>query len=336
MKYGNIRAFQKHLIEAAPSHFASVYLVVASEDYERKEAVNILLDSISIRLPPSEYSCKKMDGSKHSIKDLLHELSSFNFFSKKRVVFFDSIDAFKKDNLALLEKYFSKPFKGVFLILSAATVNRGTRFYKQVEKAGVILDIEAKKPWEKEASLTVKVVDWFKSEKVEISQSVAQSIVKSTGNDQALLHQEMEKLLCYIGDRDEVTIQDLQDIGSGKNVQTAWQLGDALFAKRGDQALVISTQLLQQSEPVISLLRQMRSQFQTRLIAATAPPEEMQRRYPYLRGQMLQKQIQQARDYGAEECRNALLLIDQTELAAKSSSLSSELLLEKLIFNLVR
>ena len=109
MKYGTIRAFQKHLKESAPSHFAPIYLIVSKDDYERKEAVKILSDSILKHLPPSEYCCKKMDGTKHSIKELAHELNAFNFFAKDRVVLFDHIDVFKKEDLAHLESYFSKP-----------------------------------------------------------------------------------------------------------------------------------------------------------------------------------------------------------------------------------
>ena len=39
MKFTNTRAFEKHLIDAAPRHFAPVYLLIGKDDFERKEVV---------------------------------------------------------------------------------------------------------------------------------------------------------------------------------------------------------------------------------------------------------------------------------------------------------
>jgi DNA polymerase III subunit delta len=335
MKYANSRGFEKHLKEASPDHFAPVYLLVNKEEYERKEAAAKLSAALLDGLPHDDNHLKKMNASSHSVQSLLQELGSFNFFAKKRLILVDQAQEFKKEDTARLESYLAQPFPSVYLIFSATAINRATRFYKQIEKIGVILDVDPEKPWEKDASLVEFTIKWLRQESISISQSVAQILVRSINQDRALLMQELEKLLNYLGERQEITAQDLQMIGAGHCSQTAWQLGDAIFTRRGSQALEISHQLLNDGEPLISLLRALRSQFQTRLMGATCQPEEVQARFPYLRGQMLHKQIEQARNYGSNACRKGLLFIDEAELMTKNSSLSPELLLEKLIFKLV-
>lgn len=335
MKFTQRRAFEKHLIEAAPKHFSPIYLIVSQEDYERKEVVKGVVSAVLGKLPVDEHHLAKLNGVYQSVQELLHELGSLNFFAKKRVVVFENAHELKKEDTAKLETYFSEPDPSVFLILSSKSINRATRFYKQSEKAGVILDIEPEKPWEKEASLIEFVSSWFKREKIQLQAGVAQALVKSVNNDQGLLQHEMDKIVCYLGERQEVSHEDLQLIVAGQTVQNAWQLGDAIFSRRGGEALLISHHLLESGEPVIGLLRALRTQFQTRYMGATAQPEDVQARFPYLRGQMLHKQIQQARQFGADSCRKGLLLIDEAELLAKNSSLTPDILLESLIFNLV-
>jgi len=334
MKFGNSRAFVKHLKEAAPDHFASVYLLITEDEYERQKLAKELCNSLLSGCPLDEHHLKRLDGSSHSVKELMQELGSFNFFAKKRVVLFENAQELKKEEASTLESYYAHPDPTVFLVLLSKGVNRATRFYKQTEKTGVILDIEAEKPWEKEATLTESVSTWFKNEGKKTTPGVAQALVKSVNNDQSMLFQEMEKILCFVGEREEVTFEDLNVIGSGQTAHTAWQLGDAIFSRKGREALEISNQLLNDGEQIMSLLRALRSQFQTRLLGATSPPEEVQSRYPYLRGQMLQKQIQQARQYGENSCRQGLLMIDEAELLAKNSGLPSQTILEKLIIQL--
>lgn len=334
MKFGNIRAFDKHLKEAGPNHLAPIYLIVSTDGFERKQLSRMLCEVALAGYPLDEHHVKSIDGTSSTVHDLMRELGSFNFFAKKRCVIYENAQELKKDDSSVLEAYYVQPDPSVVLVLLSSGVNRTTRFYKQTEKAGVILDIEPEKPWEKEAALSDHAVSWFKKQGKRTAPGVAQALVKSINNDQALLLQEMEKILCYIGDREDISLDDLKVIGSGQASHSAWQLGDAIFSRRGKEALEISSQLLNNGEPLIGLLRALRAQFQTRLLGATAQPEEVQSRYPYLRGQVLQKQIQQARQYGAEPCKKGLILIDEAELMAKSSGLAPQIILETLMIKL--
>ncbi len=335
MKFTNQRGFDKHLAEAAPHHFAPVYLLINKEDFDRKEIVKTLSRLLLKNLPNDEHHIKRFDASEHSFKQLMQELGAYHFFAKKRVIILENAQELKKEETELLEYYFSNPDPSIYLIFAATAINRAARFYKQVEKAGVILDLEEKKPWEKEAALVSFLIQWFKEQGISVPSAVAQSIVKTVNQDKFFLQQEMEKLLCFLGERKELTSRDVAAVGSGSFVQNIWQLGDAIFNRQGSLAIEIACQLLNSGENFIALLRSLRTQFQTRLLGAVSPPEEVQSRYPYLRGQMLHKQIQQAQKYGAAACRKGLLLIDETELLAKNGAFAPNLLLEKLLFQLV-
>ncbi len=280
-------------------------------------------------------NCTVFEAGRGSLKSLMQELHALSLFSQKRVVILEKGEELKKEEASLLEDYFAHPQPVIYFIISASVINRATRLYKQAEKAGVILDIEPEKAWEKEASLVQKLIEKSLAQGKRIDQTAALALVKSAGGEASMLTQELEKLFCYTEGKNEISLQDVQTLCGSQGAQTIWQLGDAVFAGQGAKALEAAHQLLNEGEPLFSLLRQVRTQFQSRLIAATAPQEETLKRYPYLKGNMLQKQIQQARQFGVEKCRKAILLTDAAELEAKNSGLSSEHIFEKLILTIL-
>jgi DNA polymerase-3 subunit delta len=165
--------------------------------------------------------------------------------------------------------------------------------------------------------------------------------VKQTGLDSSFLFQELEKLLCYIGDRQEITQQDVVKICHHQPSDTIWQLGEALFKRDSVSALFISQSLLIEGQSLLPLLRQIRSQFQTQLhicmmLSNGKSAHEVSQEFPYLKGNLLDRTLQQASRYGLESFKQGILAIDATELRVKNSYADEKLLMELLVIQLTR
>ena len=79
MKYSHIEAFQKHLLDASPNHFADVYFVLGKEDFECREAVDLLTRSLLRGQKVSETNVCHFIGGEEKTEQLLEELNERPF-----------------------------------------------------------------------------------------------------------------------------------------------------------------------------------------------------------------------------------------------------------------
>lgn len=341
MKYTSLAAFEKHVEDAAPQHLADIYMILSKESYPRQHAVN-KLTSLALKSEASqEFSVTTYDATKDSVADILSDLNTLSFFSSRRVLVILNADAFNREATLKLEKYFTNPSRSVCLIVVAEAINRGTTFYKNAEKAGIILDISEEKPWEKEKNIADWIVLHTKQLGKQINLPIAQQLVKQLGTDQMLLNNELQKLVCYVGDRKAITEKDISDICIHLNLETAWQLGESIFRRDAASALRITKGLLDDGTALIALLRQIRYQFQTEfqvcsILTTGGTPGDVAREFPYMKGQILDRHVQTAQSYGMQRFKNGILAIDAAELSAKNSALDSSLLAEMLIIKLTQ
>lgn len=340
MKYNNIRAFEKHLEAASPNHFVPIYMILGKDDFQRKQAYSLLVKQLLGDEASNPMSLKVFDEDKFQIEDVLAELNSNSFFSKKQVIVIHQAENLLKPAVEKLLSYYEKPSSTTFLVITASSISGATNFYKKSESAGVILEIPEEKSWEKEKSLVVWIEHKVASLGKKIEPAAAQLLLKQIGTDQATLNQEIEKTACYVGDKPQITIQDIQAICISVNIENVWQLGESIFKRDAATALRISLALIQDGTPLLMLLRQIRNQFQTdfqicTILSNGGTPFDVSKQFAYMKGQILEKHMQFSMNYGLQRFRKGLILIDEMELTAKNSSIEHAYLIERLISKLV-
>lgn len=339
MKYTSYPAFEKHLEGAAPNHFAEIYLVLAKEAFVRKQAADRLAALLLQGEKSPELCLHIFDGEKHNADAVIHELQALAFFSKKRLIALHNVDAFDKAGTLKLEAYAASPNRSVCFIATAASINRGTTFYKKMEKAGVVLDVAEEKPWEREKTVS----DWLHHEAAKLGKQMAPhhclALVKQLGTDQALIQTELQKLVCYVGERKTITDRDIAAISTSVTLDNAWQLGEAIFRRDAAAALRVSKALLTDGTALIALLRQIRSQFQTEfqvcsILSNGGTPANVAQEFPYMKGTILDRHIRQSQEYGMQRFKEGLMAIDAAELQAKNSMTDPDFLAERLVIKL--
>ena len=339
MKYTSYTAFEKHLEGAAPNHFAEIYLVLAKEAFVRKQAVDRLATLLLKGEKSPELCLHIFDGEKHNADAVIQELEALAFFSKKRLIALHNVDAFDKAATLKLEAYAAAPNRSVCFIATAGSINRGTTFYKKMEKAGVVLDVAEEKPWEREKTVS----DWLHHEAAKLGKQMAPphclALVKQLGTDQALIQTELHKLACFVGERKTITDRDIAAISTSVTLDNAWQLGEAIFRRDAAAALRVSKALLTDGTALIALLRQIRSQFQTEfqvcsILSNGGTPANVAQEFPYMKGTILDRHIRQSQDYGMQRFKEGLLAIDAAELQAKNSMIDPDFLAERLVIKL--
>lgn len=340
MKFNQLRALEKHLQEAAPRHLLPVYLLLGKDEFARKMALEITLKIFLDGAKNPALCCKTFNAQQNTLQEVVAELETLSFFDEKKVVVVHQVEKWVKGDLKGIERFFSHPIKGVTLLLTTGALAANTTLYKKIEKAGAILDLPEEKAWEKEKSMQAWLIQEAASQGKKLDGMCAQAFVKQVGTDQATLKQELEKVICYIDQREAITQKDVALLCPVNPTETIWQLGEALFKREPSTALRISKALLAEGSPFLGLLRQIRTQFQTEyqiscILAEGGSPADVAQSFPYMKGAILEKHLHTARAYGKDKFREALLAIDETELSAKSSGADEDLLNERLIYRLV-
>lgn len=338
MKYDQLRSFEKHLEGASPNHFSNLYCILSKDDGERKIGVDAVLRSL-LAGQKRELCLFTFDGEDANTEALLSELNTSSFLTERKVVLIQNGDKLKKAAMEAIQAYFMHPRKSHYLVIAAATINRNTLFYKNAEKQGVILDFAEAKPWEKEKTLSEWIVQQTVVFGKKMTLQAAQYLVKQVGLDPLLLQQELHKVVCYVGDRADITLQDIGTICISVNLETVWQLGEALFCRNAPAALHMVQAQLASGAVFPVLLRQIRNQFQTEyqicsILTNGGHPQDVAAEFPYMKGNILEKHLQMALGYGMDGFKRAMLAIDEADIAAKNSMIDTVFLAERLVIQL--
>ena len=339
MKCDNLPTFEKYLRSTPVAKLSSIYLILGKETNERQEALDLLLSILIPSNQSREFALTMFDGGNIDEAKLNDALYSNSFFSKSQVICIQNFEKPKKSIQEKLEKAFSHPQPSRILIVEGSSLSKTASLYQTVEQSGVLLDLVEAKPWEKEKRTIAWINKYLAAEKKVVSYQGSQLIVKRVGHDYSLLTQELEKLMCYCGEKNEITVQDIDLLCPYGHFDSIWQFGEAIFFRRTKEAMQIGKGLLESGNPFLPLLRQIRFQFQTEyqvslLLSQGKESQEITKQFPYMKGQVLERHLEQVRHYGCSAFKEGLLAIDEMEMRAKNSSVDEKILLELLIYTL--
>lgn len=327
MKYQNWVSFEKHLNEAAPHHLSLVYLAVTSCSYERKKIFHEIVKAIQKK--DKETSIESYDTAETSIDTVIDQLNSLPLFSGFRVVTLDGIDKLKKEGLESLATYSQRPSPFCFLILGASTAKNLTALYQKGKKEVIALDLSDEKPWDRKSRLERHLFLVAQKEGKSLNPDAAAYLLDHIGLNLANLEQEMLKLLCFVGERQKIGLDDVRKICPTEKSSNSWQLAESVIWETS----LVKTEPLIDLSWLLAFIGQLRYQLQTGCQIASyleqkMTPDEIGRLFPQMRGGLLDKRIASIKKLKTSYFRSSLHLLFDIELTAKNSSLSPALLLD--------
>lgn len=331
MKTTQMRTLAQHLKEKT---LFPLYLFNCPDEYDRRHALEQGLHALRAAFP--EIAVVIFENEELTLQSLAVELDGVSLFAPQKVLILKGIERLKGKLLQELERYCSAPHPSFYLLMSAAGLSASSTLYKTIEKQGAVLDIPDEKPWEREKSLANWLVHEAQVSGKSLPMNVAQTMVQQVGPNKELLRNELDKLLCYIGEHPAVSLQDFQAIGVEGDVELIWELGKVILQRQTMQAVKMVKKLMNPDSEPLALLAQLRSQIQRSMqvcsiLARGGNASDVTKVFPYLKGAILEKNLELAQGYGLERFKKALLALYETELTFKSRSVSHGVLIERLI-----
>ena len=242
------------------------------------------------------------------------------FLSDKRVILVEN-SGFFKSGCPELADYLKEPAEAAYFIFVEKEVDRRKDIYKAAAKLG--LDINCDE--QDEDTLKRWIASKFRSEGKNISAGAVAFLIDRVGTDMSNISTEIEKLVCYCIDRDEVTSADIEAVCANWITSRIFAMTDAIVEKNRKKAIDLYYDLLALKEPPAKILALITRQFNLMLQVKEMDENRRDRGtiasavglMPFLVG----KYVNWAKNYSYKELKNALELCASNDEAVKSGKL---------------
>lgn len=301
MIFRDFVTFKKHL--SSPGSTSSrCYLLSIADDYERAKAAKLVISYLlSDGASPLFFS-----GAELEMRDLYDALQSPSLFGGEAVVFVDDVEKIgKKDLQALSSQITELQFDG-FLILGSRLK---TSLLPIIEKSGVVFDLIDEKIWDKEKRIIEQMSRRVENGGKRLSSDAAPLLLERVGSDSALLDQEIDKLICFVGSRPTIERSDVFRITAASKTETLWKIAEELIWEGGQNTT---------TDSFYALLPALRSQLQmglkiTSLQSSGIPRGKWSEYLPKLWPKILEKRSAQAVKLGSFYFHKGLELLFEVE-----------------------
>lgn len=195
---------------------------VIAGDSEDKTAMKVLEElTLSINTP-SFFSSSKYIWLKH--------FSHFNLATGKEKKKVDFQETFK-DIIETLDE--TSKDKNFSLIVDGPELDRRTSIYKYFANNGKVYILDKINQNDKNAQLDIrnKILELCNQEEVKIDYKAQEFLAATVGSDTGRLSTEISKLASYVGDSNNITLNDCQAICTKSFEMANWVFADALSSK---------------------------------------------------------------------------------------------------------
>jgi len=218
-------------------------LVYGDEDFLVRDRANQVYEAWCATAGGEDHEV--IDGTVRNASEALEALAKLNeavqtlpFFGGAKVVWLRAANFLGDERTAssrdvtdrlngLAKDWETFDWQGVQVLISAGKVDKRKGFFKSVKKIASIEDLSvADKERGSKAALIVRQRLTELGKK--ITSHVADELILLAGSSLQQLHTEADKLAAYLGERDEVTRQDVHEIATRTKQAQAFALGDAL------------------------------------------------------------------------------------------------------------
>ncbi|NLI92420.1 MAG: DNA polymerase III subunit delta [Peptococcaceae bacterium] len=331
-----------------------VYLWYGEDRYSLAEALKILKE-VFLREDPSGCGIETYLGKEISPEEVVEASNTSSFFSR-RLVIVDDIPYFNQgkgnsnsgetnrreeiessegsegSNLDRLINYCQNPNPAACLVLISEKANRGRKLYKEIAKAGKVLEFTYPKgqtEWlhwvQKEAKIRGKI----------INASAASFLVESAGHHTGILSQELDKLCLYVGDKPEINQDDISAVSIPLIETSVFAMLDAIAAGNSSTAIHRLTEVLSQEyflKVHTMIVRQIRLLLAGSILRQRGGTVEKLMEITGIRSSFEANKIfRQAAGFTPEKLCLAMEDCLKTELSLKSSGGNPHLLLEMMV-----
>lgn len=323
----DLRKLQQRLETHSPS---MLYVLAGDEPFLQEEALQ-LIKSKAVDAGTIDFNYDSFyagDVKAVQVKDAVQMLP---MMSPRRLVVYRNVDELKDKDWEDLFDLFDSPIDSTTFVLTCETLDKRKRYYKKLAEHAIWVDL--KRPYDNQIPDWIDYLGFRKGLKV--SREAAQLIKQFVGVNLTEINNELEKLKSYVGERNQVGVEDVLAIVSRARVDRIFDLTDAIGHADKAAALHSLANLLEHGQSEVGALAMI-----ARHIRILSNLKEGQRdglTGPKLCAKagipqfLLTQYLSQTKAWSDDKLTKTIGILHDTDRALKSSSIPSHVWLENFI-----
>mgnify|MGYP000515902465 FL=1 len=303
----------------------------------------------------------KKAGPSTLFNDVIDEVRTTPMFGKRKLIIVENADTFLGRGQDKIIGYLKNPCSVNCLVLEVLSIDKRTKLAKAMDgKQGILIECDKlydkPAPWETrkpehDSELTRWIVMHAGNFDKIINLKSAFCLQEKTGNDLAIINNQIDALSVYTGDRNEITIEDIQDLLGVSHREKLYNLLDAIGMKDTISAVRMAENIFDvgmENERknitydaksiaitiVSSSHRRMKDLWKILRILDKGGSKKEILEKQYAPRPFVDKFIKQAQNFNEEEMPEKWKYMLEADLLCKTSRLSPSLIIEQLITKL--
>lgn len=308
-----------------------VFFISGDEEYLKDEAANRIVETF-LDAGTRDFNFDQLRGPDVTPESLASVLATPPMMAEHRVVVLREAQGLSQKSREAVEAIAASPPAGLVFVV-VATIPSGSRakFYSSLQKLARSLDFGRIDP--------VDLPGWVlerarEAHGLEMEPAAARALAGATAGQLGILASELEKLASYVGERRQISADDVRAVGGYIPTVDRWAWFDLVAERRIQEAIRKLPALLESGENGVGLVIGIASQLLRVAIAVSGGKDALEKQLkPYQR--WLAGRIQpMARRWTAAEVDLAITELLRTDRLLKTASLTDRQALEELLLRL--
>ena len=233
--------------------FHKVYLLCGEEAYLKKQYKYKIKDAI---VGDDTMNYAFYEGKGVSDKEIIDLAETMPFFAERRLIVLEDT-GFLKSGSHDLGDYVREMSESTVLVFVESEVDKRNKLYKAIKDIGCVVDFTR----QDEETLVRWILGFVQRETKQMDQSTARFFLNKVGTDMENIRTELEKLLCYSMDCQQITVKDIEAICTTQISNKVFDMVNAVAEKKQRKALDFYYDLLALKEPPMRILFLLTKQF---------------------------------------------------------------------------
>lgn len=270
------------------------------------------------------------EGKSPDVREIISLADTMPFFSERRLILIDGSGFFKGAPEELVN-YLPQMPDTTCMIFCESEVDKRNKLYKKVKDMGYVAELNKQN--------SDQLMKWaagiLAKDGKKITKQVMEYFLERTGDDMENIRTELEKLICYTMDREVITKEDVEAVGTVHVTNRIFDMVSAIVAGNTRKAMDLYEDLLTLKEPPMRILfliaRQFNQLLQVKELAAKGSDKSViaskLKVPPFAAGKLMV----QAKAFSREQILSYVQLCVESEEAVKTGRLSDRMAVELLI-----
>ncbi|RME17140.1 MAG: DNA polymerase III subunit delta [Bdellovibrio sp.] len=327
----DLRRLQQSLEHRSPE---SLYLLVTEDAFLFQEALSCIKKA-ALDESLKDFNYDQFFAPEDDPQDVVDAVQMLPTMSERRLVIYRDVHHLKEAHWEKLLPLLKKPLSSCCFVLTMNKADKRKKFYKTISQSGTIVELQT--PYDNHIPAWIQYI--ASKHQVRLTPKAIQYLHHLVGSHLSELNNEIQKLQQFVSDPTKpINEETVLHVVSASRSHNIFEFTDALAQKDKVKALTYLASLLEDGQSPISVISMVTRHIrileklkegmnqglkQTQLCQASGIP-------PYF----LKKYQQQSHKWNPQQLSQAIQALQKTDMALKTSPLSSHIWLENLVLQI--